>query len=156
VTSLGCISASPTPSARQQPTLVSSGRNVTLNFRRQPGGFYHPTDLLNFWNLEVRSDGLAILAAEGTALIADGNYAGLIAPDAVAQLQNQVDKLRSVNQPMAMCGHADYFEVNESPFSRNACISKIEASDLAALYIAAQDIIKTVAWRPVCSRPKRN
>ena len=156
-TLIGCSSCSPSRSAPPESASASLDRTTTLTLRRQPGGIYWPGQPMNFWNLEVRSDGLAALAAEGTPLIADGDYSGLIAVDSVSQLRDQVDRLRSVDRPISICMHADDFQVIGIPgqFFRNACISDVDKSDLSSLYIAAQSLIKTVSWKYVRPRPPR-
>jgi hypothetical protein len=148
--------ASTTPTGHPDTSKVAAVKQRSrLEFRRQPDGVW-PVDepAPDFWNLDIDPTGLAILAAEGTPLIADGNYAGVVSDDLMLGLRKQVEQLEG--NPKTVCTSGPTFLVLESPGAvyRQGCLGGIENSDLGDLYKAAQATIKAVSWRLVCARPQ--
>jgi hypothetical protein len=111
----------------------------------------------NFWNIQISADGSALLSAEGTTLIQDGDYDAMLPRELLDPIFGLVEQLRAVPQPgMAMCMHADDYQVSEfqSDFFRNECILRIEGSRLEMLYRASEDLIRRAPWRFLRARPK--
>ena len=149
---LACVGHSRSPA--DAPKAAPPKRARALNLRRQPGGAYGPKDALNFWNLEVMPDGSAVLAAEGTPLIPDGNYAGVVSREFLGPLLALVDQLRSTPEAVRICMHASDFQVFilREAF-RNACISEVSTSELSGLYVAAERVIREAPWTLTSVRP---
>jgi hypothetical protein len=109
---------------------------------------------LDFWNLEIRPDGTAILSAEGTQLIADGNYSGIVPEELRAVVADAISNLHALGGPSRMCMGGDSFQVIEffSGFSQSVCFGDLSAADLAEAYRAAELMIRDTSWTMVSPR----
>ena len=146
--SSGCTAQPRSPEPAYSPARAKA--KPLLNLRRQPGGVTEPGHPANVWNIQISSDGSALLSAEGTPLISDGDYESVLPGAALNEIVGLVEQLHSVPQPrLALCMHQDHFEVAEmqSDFFRNECISRIVGSNLEKVYQAAQDLIRGTPWR---------
>jgi hypothetical protein len=123
--------------------------------RRQPGGMLISGNAMNFWNIQIAGDGSAALSAQGTPLIQDGDYKGMVPPDLLQVVRSSIEQLRSTPATIRICMHASDFQVyaSQADLFRNACISEVNDSNLAALFRASEQIIRETAWTFVSPRP---
>jgi hypothetical protein len=123
--------------------------------RRQPGGMYFSGSAINFWNIQIAGDGSAVLAAQGTPLIQDGDYKGIVPPGLLQTVRSSIEQLRSTPATLRICMHASDFQVYaiRPDLFRNACISEVNDSHLATLYGVSEQIIRETTWRFVSPRP---
>ena len=103
---------------------------------------------MNFWSVDVAEDGSAVLVAEGTPLIRDGKYSGVLSSELWALIRAGVTEIKSTPATTWVCMHASDFQVRvyDQDLFRNACISEVESSGLAGLYRLAERVIRETRW----------
>jgi hypothetical protein len=100
-------------------------------------------------------------------IVPDGEYRGTLDPDDRSLLDCLIEDIRTSSPetpPYWICPHAPAFEVAQwSPrgtFLTNACISRVQASPLAALYAFMHRAIPRACWTEFtpsfeCPKPPR-
>ena len=148
-------STSPPVKVPVAPAQLAPAARPALMLRRQPGGMIISEGSMNFWTVQISEDGSAILAAQGTPLIANGRYAGIIAPDLFELVRSRADQIRTTPATIRICPHASDFQIYlfHVDIFRNACISEISDSNLAELYRASERVIRETPWAVVHEAP---
>ena len=148
----GTSAAAKAPAGAAQPATAA---RPAFMLRRQPGGMLISEKAMNFWSIQIAGDGSAVLAAQGTPLIYDGDYRGTVAPDLLEMVRSNVERLRSTPATLRVCMHASDFQVYafQADLFRNACISEVDDSNLAVLYRVSEQIIRETSWKSGSPRP---
>src|SRR6266508_6354468 len=124
---------SPGAQSPSTPVPKESPPRRSIMLRRQPGGMLIGRATMNFWNVDVAEDGSAVLVAEGTPLIRDGRYSGVLSSELWALIGAGVTEIKSTPATIWTCMHASDFQVYVyyQDLFRNACISEVDSSGLA-------------------------